>query len=169
MKYLYLVLALLLVTGCADKHKLIKSSDTSVKLETKKKVYVAVPKNGTFNNRTYKHSGKYVADAVLKAFSPYNTKVEIGQSYQSFDVAVSNAKAYDYMIYSTILHWEDRATEWNGLPDRMSVKVDVIDTKTKQLISSVTVEGTSGLGTFGGDHPQDLLKAPLEEFANSLY
>ena len=36
MKYLYLVIALLLFMGCADRHKLIKPKTTSMKLDSTK-------------------------------------------------------------------------------------------------------------------------------------
>ncbi len=40
-------------------------------------------------------------------------------------------QGYDILIYPTILHWEDRATEWSGLRDRAKIKLELIDTKTE--------------------------------------
>ncbi|WP_428785404.1 DUF4823 domain-containing protein [Vibrio splendidus] len=35
-------------------------------------------------------------------------------------------------------------------------------------MKSGIIEGKSGLATFGGDHPQDLLSEPVSEFMASL-
>ncbi|MGL1931348.1 MAG: DUF4823 domain-containing protein [Desulfotalea sp.] len=67
------------------------------------------------------------------------------------------------------MHWEDRATEWSGLPDKAEIKMVVIDVKSNNKISVATIKGSSGLATFGGDHPQDLLPDPIKKYINSLF
>ena len=171
MKYLYLALVLLLVTGCADKHQLVRPNTPSMKLDKEKSVYVAMPKDGFYGVKSYPGSAKSVLSATVKAFSTYSNNVQSGHEYQTFDAALSYAKSkhYSYLIFSKILHWEDRATEWSGKPDKVTLKVDIIDPRTNKVLDSVTINGTSGIATFGGDHPQDLLTEPLNEFAKSLY
>jgi hypothetical protein len=73
------------------------------------------------------------------------------------------------LLYPQILQWEDRATEWSGKPDIAAVKLSVLSTDTGALLDSVIIEGKSGLATFGGDHPQDLLPKPMAEYAASLF
>jgi hypothetical protein len=70
---------------------------------------------------------------------------------------------------STILHWEDRATEWSGIPDKVEIRIDVIESARGDTIDSAIVKRKSGLATFGGDHPQDLLPKPVEDYVASLY
>jgi len=60
---------------------------------------------------------------------------------------------YAYYVASEILHWEDRATEWSGLPDKIEIKVIIYDTKSGREISSAVLSGRSKWTTFGGDHP----------------
>ena len=74
-----------------------------------------------------------------------------------------------YLIDPTILHWEDRNTEWSGRPDRISVKLAVFDVTTRQTLDSVVIDGTSKWATLGGDHPQDLLPGPIGSFVAQLY
>jgi Domain of unknown function (DUF4823) len=76
---------------------------------------------------------------------------------------------FKYLVYPTILHWEDRATEWSALPDRVEVKIDLIETATGKLLDSVVIRGKSGVATLGGDHPQDLLPKPVDEFVSTLF
>jgi hypothetical protein len=108
---------------------------------------------------------------LLSAFTKRLRRTEMGHSYQSFDNALNFAVegGFKYLVYPTILHWEDRATEWSALPDRVEVKVDIIEAATANLIDSVVITGKSGLATFGGDHPQDLLPNPVSEFVSQLF
>jgi len=47
--------------------------------------------------------------------------------------------------------------------------LDVVNVRTGDLISSGVIKGRSGLATFGGDHPQDLLPEPVAEFLSSVF
>lgn len=55
------------------------------------------------------------------------------------------------------MHWEDRATEWNFMRDKVKVKIEFVDAFSGNVESAAIVEGKSGIATLGGDHPQDLL------------
>jgi len=171
MKYLYLVIALLLLTGCADRQKLIRLKTTSIKIDTSKGIYISIPKDGSYGKNNYQGSGQMLANEIIIAFSKHSINVQSGHMYQSFDEAIQYAKNnnFTYLIYPQILHWEDRATEWSGIPDKVTVKIDIIETKHNKTLDSVTIKGTSGWATLGGDHPQDLLEKPIREFADSLY
>ena len=108
---------------------------------------------------------------LFSAFTKRLRRTEIGPSYQSFDDALGFALkgGFKYVVYPTILHWEDRATEWSAIPDRVEVKIDIIEAATATLLDSVVITGKSGLATFGGDHPQDLLPKPVGEFVSNLF
>lgn len=72
----------------------------------------------------------------------------------------TQAQPYGYYVIPEILHWEDRATEWSGIPDRLEVKLSIFDGNKKELASTI-ITGKSKWATLGGDHPQDLLPEPL--------
>lgn len=161
-----------LLIGCADSHQLIRlSGDQTVKLNKNGGVYVAVPKDGAYGNKVYRGSGQNVAQIIQSAFSRKARNVQQGRDYESFNKALEAAKqnGYKYLVYPAILHWEDRATEWSGISDKVEVKVEVVDTATGETVVSTLIKGSSGKGTFGGDHPQDLLPTPITEFVASLY
>ena len=97
--------------------------------------------------------------------------VVIAQQPEDYQSALdfASSRKFDYLVYPSILHWEDRATEWSAKADRVKVKLVVVDVKTKQVIKSGIIEGKSGLATFGGDRPQDLLPEPTKEFLSSMF
>lgn len=81
----------------------------------------------------------------------------------------SKATNFEYYVIPEILHWEDRATEWSGIPDKIQVKISIYEGKTWKEVASTIISGKSKWATFGGDHPQDLLPEPLNKYVESLY
>ena len=119
----------------------------------------------------YYGSGKKLANATLFAFSAHLKNIVIGDKLEDSKQALTTANnsGYTYLIYPEIIHWEDRATEWSGKRDRVIVKVTLSDVATGETIDSGILKGTSKWGTFGGDHPEDLLAEPLKNYASSLF
>ena len=76
---------------------------------------------------------------------------------------------FQYYVVPEILHWEERATEWSGLPDRIELQLSVYEFGMRDNIASTHILGKSKWATFGGDHPQDLLPKPINDFVSSLY
>lgn len=159
------------LTACADSHQFIRIDGTAAKLAPEDAVLIAVPADGAYGANVYRGSGQNTAQILHTAFSRRTRLVRAAISTQSFDEALAAAKkgGQRYLVYSTILHWEDRATEWSGKADRVEVKIDIVDSGSGATVASGIAKGRSGLATFGGDHPQDLLPQPVEEFVASVY
>lgn len=161
-----------LLFGCADTHQLVRQVNAgNTKLTASDSIYISVSRDGVYGEDVYKGSGATTTEMLTASFAKRADKVEEAQLYQGYDdsLKVAQAKHFRYLVIPIILHWEDRATAWSGIPDRVSVKVSVIDAPTGKPIGSAIISGKSGLATFGGDHPQDLLPKPIEEFVSSLY
>ena len=171
MRYLAIIGIVALLAGCADSHQLLRSGSTPITLERSKSIYISISRDGQYGEINYKGSGINVSQIILMAFSKYSKTIETGHQYQSFENALVYAKKnnYGYLVFPTILEWEDRATEWSGLPDRASIKITIIDIETEKTLDSAIIKGKSGVATFGGDHPQDLLPKPVEEYASAIF
>lgn len=74
-----------------------------------------------------------------------------------------------YVRQPVILNWEDRATEWSGIPDKITLKLAVYEVQSGKLITSTVTSASSKWATFGGDHPQDLLPEPMKRFVTPLF
>jgi hypothetical protein len=72
-----------------------------------------------------------------------------------------------WQVVPTILGWEDRATEWSGLPDRIKIELRTIDPAGRSRDATI-VSGSSKWATLGGDHPQDMLAPALAPWASEL-
>lgn len=160
------------LVGCADTHQIVKLDNNNfTKLKSNHSIYISVPKDGAYGNNYYNGSGINTAQIIHSSFSIMARDIEQGTEYEPFKTAIesANQKGHKYLIYPTILHWEDRATEWSGIPDKVEVKIEIIDVKTQKTITGSIIKGSSGVATFGGDHPQDLLREPISKYVKSLY
>lgn len=164
----------LLFSACADRHNVVRtpsSSQPSAAIAQGGTAYIAVAQDGRYGNQVYTGSAATTAQVVSSAFAPYMRSITVSPKTEDFDQALRSARAgnFVYMIYPQILQWEDRATEWSMKPDVASVKVTVVNAKTGEVINSAVINGKSGLATFGGDKPQDLLPKPMAEYAASVF
>ena len=133
--------------------------------------YVSMPKNGRYGDIVYDRSGFQTLMAVRSAFSPHLRSVKTASATTDRYSALQEARAsgYTYLIQPEILHWEDRATEWSGLLDKIKLKITVFDVTTGKVLDSAQLEAQGKWATLGGDHPEQLLRQPLTDYANSLF
>ncbi len=115
-------------------------------------------------------SGKTVALAVRAAFAPFAKTITVMPDCNDL-ACLQKIKltGSEYYVIPEILHWEDRATEWSGIPDKIKIQISVYDGQALEKLASTIISGTSRWATFGGDHPQDLLSEPLNRYVESLY
>jgi hypothetical protein len=167
-----LVLAVIL-EGCAatfDCNRFV-GQERPAPLKSGCSVYVSTPKNGWYGDEEGEHSGEQTAHAIAEAFSNYTPKVEVEPQFASAEENLDKAAAgqFAYFVDPAIVHWEERATEWSGKPDRITIQITLYDVPEKRIIDRVTIKGTSKWATFGGDHPQDLLKQPINKYVAELF
>lgn len=171
MKKILFTLAVLTLTGCASKYRVDDFKGPNNDLQQGASFYVTLPEDGKFESIDYKSSGEMTQKAIVSALAQHTDSIVEAKTFESRSSAFKQARKSNskYIFESTILHWEDGATEWSGRPDRITVKYSVYDTKTQKQTSSTVVTGSSKWATSGGDHPADLLQAPTEKFIADLF
>ena len=171
-KKITILLFSMICYGCADSARIVQDAryDT-IKLSSNASAYVSVPKDGRYGTKIYSGSGHSVTVITGSVLLQHLVEVHGGKEYEDYNDALSSAKKYeaDYLFFQEILHWEDRATEWSAKPDKVQVKITVVDVKAEKRVSATTIDGSSGLATFGGDHPQDLLPEPVTKYVGALF
>jgi len=165
-----ITLLLCLITGCASTYKHSQQHSLHTWIDPSKGVLISVPNDGSYGNTQYHQSGDVTANAIRTAFSKKAKKADVTKECKDHEcLNTINTEKYGYYIKPTILHWEDRATEWSGIPDRIEIRLIVFDAITKEKLYDSSYTGKSKWATFGGDHPQDLLPEPTNEFVSNLY
>jgi hypothetical protein len=172
MKKSMMIMLVLIVSACADTAR-IKTDTTyeSVALDNQHRVYVSMSADGRYGSKYYSDSGQTVSTLIQAALLKHMVHVDKAMIVQSYTEALESAKEknYDYLVFPTILHWEDRATEWSAISDKVQIKILIVDVNRDKTISSAIIDGKSGLATFGGDHPQDLLPEPIGEYIDTFF
>ena len=127
--------------------------------------------DGNYGSTPYPGSGNFLSSATRNAVLFHLKRVEKATHVEAIEAALSRAKEMrlTYVFNPTILHWEDRATEWSGKLDRIAIKLIVLDVESGKNISSTVLSAASKWATFGGDHPEDLLSGAITPYINKLF
>ena len=119
MKHTLSILYVVLITGCTASYQQSELTEPTIKLDPSKAVTIAMPANGWYEDEEYKNSGTMTASAVGAEFAKHATQTDISETCAQVDCV--DAQTYAYLVVPTILHWEDRVTEWSGKLDRLEV------------------------------------------------
>lgn len=171
MRFSLAIALIAVLSGCADSHRWTPQQNGSARITSSERIFITTPADGDYGDTVYSGSGRNTTKIIYNAASAKSRLVRIGGVAANYEDAIAQAQGagQDILIFPTILHWEDRATEWSMIPDKVEVKVEVIQVNSGQVISSGIIKGSSGLATLGGDHPQDLLPEPVAEFVSALF
>lgn len=170
MRTVGLLLGLNIVAGCTASYTQTPVSGAGSKILAGKAVAISTPGNGTYEGNEYSHSGQMTALAVKAAFAKFAGDVHVIPNCSSMSCLRGAAPAgVEYFAIPEILHWEDRATEWSGIKDKLEVRLTIYGLQGDAPIAATVLSGKSKWMTFGGDHPQDLLVQPVEAYVASLY
>jgi hypothetical protein len=173
VKKIFPIILALLVIGCANTYEMKSGGKPSPTLRLPQDVtfYIGHSNDGRFSHQVYKNSGMMTTQTIVRVLSGYARKVESADRYVSLKENLIAARiiSADYLLQPTILHWEDRATEWSGKPDQITIRLEIFNVATGHSIDTTVISGKSKWATFGGDHPQDLLLEPLERYADILF
>lgn len=171
-RYLVAVLLAFSLAGCSSKHRIDAYEAPSSRLDSHASFYVALPEDGRYGGTVYPGSGEATAHAVSTALLLHVDKVVRGSAAgEDLESALFEAERLNlsYVVHTSILNWEDRATEWSGIPDKITLKLAVYEVGSGQAVSSTIASASSKWGTLGGDHPQDLLTVPIKQFVDLLF
>ena len=164
------IAAILVMTGCTSTYHRTDMKSVTAPLDPAGSVAISVPENGRYDGDEYQNSGDMTAAAVRAAFVRHSPEVVVMKDCQTVEsLRKKEPGKFKYYIKPAILHWEERATEWSGKPDRIDIQIAIYDVSSGLQIGNSSYTGKSKWATFGGDHPQDLLPEPTQQFVDSLY
>jgi hypothetical protein len=166
MRALFFSLILIAATAvnCTAKNELTRPTTARppVKLDAAGKIYVNIPEDGRYQDRTYEGSGHSTANAIVYAFSEHADRVDMGRLNETCEESKERAwiRGYAYCVCSTIFRWEDRNTEGSRKRERFEVRILVFGAESGELIDAAVIEG---------DLPLDMLVDPFSRYASGLY
>ena len=145
---------------------------SAFQLDSGKSVLVTVPADGSYGDRTYAGTGRTVAQKTAAAFSRYSRRVEVAApeiSKRDDLLAEARKIGAGYLVIPTVTHWEVRATEWSGIPSRVSISIAILDVATGRELRSTLLESRSAVMTFVRPNPDALAEHMINENVSALY
>lgn len=168
-KILITFFTVFLFTGCQSTYKYDINNPSKNALEKEKAMAIAVSEDGFYGSDIYNGSGRALSNAIRQHLKKYTSNAIILKKNETLkDFSDSEILEYDYIVIPEILHWEDRATAWSGLPDKIEVSVEIYDNK-RNLLKSAILSGKSASMTLGSTDPVELLEEPLSTFFKSVF
>lgn len=145
-------------------------------LSPQSSVYIAAPYVGDVDDGTAR-----LGQHIYEAFSKYFAVVEFAGRSESLSDALNSAKQLrcDYVIYPTLMVWEDNASytelslfdfsgEWVPSLDKLDLRLKVMESHSAYSVDDISIRAKSGFFTYLNDTPSELLNEPLYEVAKTL-
>ena len=166
---LFIVLPLL--SGCVSKYRVDAIEVPSASIPSGSHFYVMLSDDGKYGDKVYTGSGQKVSASLQRVFRAYGAEVSLATQIEDLEQALETAQLGNmaYVVWPIILHWEDRATEWSGRPDRITMRYAIYNTIVGERLASTTVSASSKWATFGGDHPEDLVPETFQNFLAQVF
>lgn len=167
-KLLLILLPILLLIACDSTYQLLPHNGNTIKMERGKSVLLTTVANGYYKDKEYKRSGKKTADVLTKKLRPYVDSLDTTPA-KSFSKIDSNVLLdYDYIICPEIYHWEDRATSFSSLPDKIILGITVYD-NTGNVLNHIEIKAESSRVEFFANDPIDLIDEALDMYIRQLF
>lgn len=171
MRILIILISLFLITGCAGVGHNRLIDNLRPQLDPSGSAYILIPANAMYFTKECIGSGKAIGDLIYSSFSKYLKRAEMAPEGEKFNDGIRIAKkaGFTYLVDSKISRWEDRVTEWNGIWDVIDMQMDIFDVQSNILIDSVEFLGHGTWVTFGGYHPQNIVRYEISNYVASLF
>lgn len=168
MKLIFLAFALALLAGCTTHRYSLHPITRGESMRAGASALVALPEDGRFGQISYSGTGRQVARSVATALAKHCPRVDIMQNTNA-PLESARAGGFDYLITPRIIHWEDRATEWSGKPDRIEIELRTQAVKDGATVNLGSVEGRTGTFALTSSAPQDMLLDPINSYVAWLF
>ena len=165
------IIMVMMLSGCASVQSSRLTKGEQIKLDSTGSAYVLATPNAMYFKKECIGSGKAIVNLIQAAFSKHLKRVEIAPEGEKIDDGLKKAKdaGFTYLINSGITRWEDHPTEWTGQMDQIDLQMDIHDVQAGRIIDSVEFTGHGTWMTFGGYHPQNIVRYEIPEYVSSLF
>jgi len=159
------------LSGCVSKYRVDAIEVPTASIPSGSHFYVMLPDDGKYGDKVYSGSGQKVSISLQTALRAHGAEVTLATQIEDLEQAMETAKSGNmaYVVWPIILHWEDRATEWSGRSDRITMRYAIYDTVMGERLAFTNVSASSKWATLGGDHPQDLVPRTFQDFLAQVF
>lgn len=163
-----ILFSLFFLTSCFPVYQITSSEQPQIHyIKQGASILVLTAEDGYYGSDVYKGSGLKLSRKVQAAFNYYQCNAQIDLDHSKFkELAGKDLSQYHYIVVPIITHWEDRATAWSDMPDRLSYSLFFYKNDGSSLMS-VDVEAKSAIIVLSND-PSDLIDPTLNKYLSSI-
>jgi len=127
-------------------------------------VAIMLATDGTYGGKIYRGSGRLMTSRIKQSLIGKVKNAPIVES-----AALKNAFAYckkeniPFLIKPSVLHWEDRATNWSALPDIIKIELTLLNSENQAVINTILFNASSSWWTFVNNPSEDMLDETFDE------
>ncbi len=161
---LLITFLLLLLNACAYTQNSLSPNAKQDRLTPADSFCVMLANDGAYGSKVTIGSGKTVSSHVLSVVrqkQPLTQLIETTDEDQA--IQQCSAKGVNYLVSPQILHWEDHATQWSGMRDRIKIEIRLIKVTPKTFIKSAQFEARNSWFTFVNAAPSELLDESFDK------
>lgn len=168
MRLLLPLLFLSILAGCTAEVQRLQAVSTPLTPDTS--FYVPLCADGKHDGHQQVASGLMMSQLLSAELKARAQRVERGTREENQQLALISARERDlkYVAFPAILDWQDDATPMASVPDRVKVRIDIIDVANANIIDAVVLQKQTSDMAVSKTPPQELLAAPLQEYAAAL-
>ena len=168
MRCVLLTVGALILTGCAAHRGILPPGQSAA--PSIDRLCVLTATDGSYGDEAYVGSGRELSGRILAILRQ-------GRLWQSILVPATDntagarqclAEGVDYMLAPTILHWEDRATQWSGLRDYLTIDLALFRLQPYGALRRGTYTANNSWFTLVNNPPEDLLDDNFAAFVGRL-
>ena len=167
-----LAISLLFFSSCMTTNTITPNSNYSnIKIANSDIIFIAMPRDGGYGNDIVSGSGRTTLSKLQYVLEDYARKIYTGTMYEQLEDCKNTAieKNAKYLFFPTIVNWEDRATAWSGLPDRVEIKMVIYDLEKDQIVYSTLLRSKGTSVTMKSTDPSELLLDLFGGFVKQIY
>lgn len=172
MKYLIILLAAIVAAGCSVPRSVKEGGPISgyTVSATNKVLLLNVADGQEHGQPPAAGSGQGMVAAMRKVLVSHNIQLTTSPS-TSLDAGFGEADkaGFNYVMKTTITLWEDNATAWSGNGDKLSISVELYDTKSHVLVAAATHKRVATGATFVSGSPDRFMDEVASGALSQIY
>lgn len=120
-----------------------------------------------------------LGEVLTRTLGRHFPRVIFGEAPGSLELAQDQARANqaDYLLYPTLLVWQDADNSWSSLSERFvgslerrrtRLQLALLDVRAGTVVDTVLIDARSGLMSFSSGSATHLMDDAIERYADSL-
>lgn len=165
---LFCLSVIVAISGCATEVNRLQTIAQPLRADSS--FYVLQCADGQHDGHRQISSGLITSRRVTAELKVHAHRVEESDREENLQSGLISARNRNlsYIVSPSILDWQNDATPMASVPDKIKVRIDIVDVASANVIDSVVLQKQTATAATSKVPPQELLDAPLKGYVEML-